>query len=368
MRRVPPPWARCRSGRGRGWAGSPRRSLRVRLAWTFVLVALITLLLAFAALGSAAYHRGTMRPWNYHLLFISFAFAIGAGVVTAGRIARGLSRLRDAVERLDLKNLSLRVPVEGDDETADLARAFNRMVDRLEAEERARRQLFADVAHELRHPLAVLQGRLEMMQDGVVPLDGEQVLHLQDMVLALARLVGDLRDLSLAEVGGLSLHLAPVDVAALIGDLLENMEPVAADRGISLGALVEEDLPPVTGDADRLRQVLVNLLANALHYTPRGGRVDVRATADAAGVTVEVADTGPGIAPEDLPHLFDRFYRADKARSRTTGGSGLGLAIVRSLVTLHGGDARVESEVGKGSRFIVRLPRASGQEPGAANA
>jgi two-component system sensor histidine kinase BaeS len=163
-------------------------------------------------------------------------------------------------------------------------------------------------------------------------------------------------DLSLAEVGALSLDLGPVDLAALIRELRENLEPVAADRGIGLEADVAAGLPVLSADGDRLRQVLVNLLANALQHTPAGGRVTVRARAGDGRVVVEVADTGAGIAPEDLPHLFERFYRADRARTRATGGTGLGLAIVRSLVQLHGGTVAVDSRPGAGSRFTVALP------------
>ena len=348
-----------------GYGGPHRGSLRRRLAWAFLLVALLTLVGTIAALGSALWGHHAPRPWNFHLLLLAVAVAAAASFFIAGRITRGLSRLRDAVERLDLRDLTPRVPVEGNDEVAALARAFNRMADRLEAEERVRRQLFADVAHELRHPIAVLRGRLEAMQDGAVPTDAEQVLRLQDMVIGLGRLVGDLRDLSLADVGRLSLDLGPLDLAALIADLRENMEPVAADKRIALTADVARDLPPVRADSDRIRQVLVNLLANALHYTPEGGRVDILASASGPSgtadgpprtVTIEVADTGPGIPAEDLPHIFDRFYRTDPARARATGGSGLGLAIVRSLITLHGGTVTAHSHPGGGSRFVVTLP------------
>ena len=328
-----------------------RHSLRRRLAWTFLFVAVVSFLAAMGVLRS-----GNRHPWP---ILIFLAVAGGVGFFTAGRITRTLIRLRDAVQRIDLRDLSPRVPVEGRDEVAALARAFNAMVDRLAAEERARRQLFADVAHELRHPLAVLKGRLDMMQDGSAPLDPEQVLRLQDDVITLSRLVNDLRDLSLAEVGQLSLTLGPVDVAALIADLRENLEPVAADRQVALCVEAAPGLPPVRADADRLRQILVNLLTNGLQHTPAGGRVDVRARAQGADVVIEVADTGQGIAPEDLPHVFDRFYRADRARARATGGSGLGLAIVRSLVMAHGGTVQVFSQPGAGSRFVVALPAAA---------
>lgn len=341
----------------RSWGSRPyHRSLQGRLARASVGVALITLLAAFIAMGPWPYHMGAGHPWRTRVVFPALAVAAATGVLTARRIIRPLHKLRDGVEQLGLRDLSRRVPVEGDAEIAALAGAFNRMMDRLEAEERARRQVFADVAHELRHPLAVLTTRLDMMQDGVVPLNQEQVLYLQDMALALKRLVGDLRDLSLAEVGGLSLQLAPLDVGELIADLLENMEPVAAAKSITLVGDVAPGLPPVMADADRMQQVLVNLLANALQHTPDGGRVEVRATAGDGQVMIQVSDTGPGIPPADLPHVFDRFYRVDKSRTRSTGGSGLGLAIVRGLVTGHGGTVEAESRPGEGSRFTVTLP------------
>ncbi|MDB4895752.1 MAG: integral rane sensor signal transduction histidine kinase [Firmicutes bacterium] len=330
-----------------------RRSLYGRLARAFVLIALLTLVVSFMVM----YWHGSDHPGSIRIALVALPIAAATGIVLARRIARPLRRLEDAVERLDLKDLSLRVPVEGDDEVSALARAFNRMVERLEAEEQGRRNLFADVAHELRHPLAVLQGRLELIQDGVVPLGPEQVLHLSDMVLKLSALVGDLRDLSLAEVGVLSLVRAPLDLGGLVADVREHMEPVATARQIELVAEVAPDLPPIVADARRIEQVLVNLLSNALHHTPSGGQVAVRAWAEGEEVLLQVSDTGPGIPPEALPHIFDRFYRTDKSRSRTTGGSGLGLAIVRSLVAVHGGSVRVESSPGEGSRFTVSLPR-----------
>lgn len=302
----------------------------------------------------------SLMSWSLSSSLVALIAAGLAGLWTAERITRPLVRLRNAAQRFDLRDLSQRVPVEGNDEIADLAQAFNHMGDRLEREEKARRQLLADVAHELRHPLAVLQGRLELMQDGAVPLDQEALMPLQDEVIRLTRLVGDLRDLSLAEVGQLSLHPAPISVPSLLEALLANLEPVAAAKEISLTSEVAEGLPAVEGDYDRIRQVLVNLVSNALHYTPQGGEVRVKAWREGAGVIITVCDTGPGIAPEDLPHLFERFYRADKSRSRATGGSGLGLAIVRSLVELHGGRVAVDSELGKGTCFTVWLPMSAG--------
>ncbi len=329
-------------------------------------MAIYFIIVAFASLGVALSLTSLGRmgfglpPTHMRMLFPGLAIMAAAfGIGTASMIVRRLGRLEDAVERLDLRDLSLRVPVEGDDEVAALARSFNRMADRLEREEKARRQLLADVAHELRHPLAVLKGRLDMMQDGVEPLNPEQVLHLQDAVIALTRLVDDVRDLSLAEVDRLSLNMAPVDLGHLATDVLDSMSPAAMDRGITLALDTKPGLPTLTGDEGRLRQVLVNLLSNALHYTPGGGRITVRVWAEGARVRMAVADTGPGISPDDLPHVFDRFYRTDKARNRSTGGTGLGLAIVRSLIALHGGTVEVRSVFGQGTCFTVTLPARS---------
>ena len=375
-------------------------SLRAKLMWAFVLVALVALIPAALIVnagvtremgGGPMMRRGqgsmmgpgmmrqnpgespvapwsaaeerrlameSVRAWSVWAAAAAFALAGGAGWWISWRITRSLSHLRTAAGQLDLRDLSRRVPVEGTDEIADVARSFNVMCDRLEVEEKARRQLLADVAHELRHPLAVMKGRLDLMQDGKVEVDQEALLPLQDEVIRLTRLVGDLRDLSLAEVGGLSLHLASVDVNALLETLLTNMEPVAAAKEVALTAGVEPGLPAIQADPDRIRQVLVNLLANALQYTPQGGQVQVTAVPLGGQVVICVRDTGPGIPPEELPRIFDRFYRADKSRSRGTGGSGLGLAIVRSIVELHKGSIRVESKTGEGACFTVTLPAA----------
>jgi two-component system sensor histidine kinase BaeS len=344
-----------------------RGSMRLRMAAALVLVTLVGVFAATVATATGLFGHAPSPVWALRTVPLALLCAAIAAVAATGRVTHGLRRLRDAVERLDLQNLELRVPVEGNDEVAALARAFNRMADRLAAEERVRRELFADVAHELRHPLAVLQGRLELMQDGMVPLDGEQVLQLQDMVLALGREVADLRDLSLADVGQLSLRLAPLDVGALIADLCESIEPVAAARGFRVTVEAPADLPPVPADGDRLRQVLVNLLSNAIRHTPDGGRVAVRAWSEQAALAVEVADSGSGIPAQDLPHVFDRFYRSGDGGTASGSlvpgpRSGLGLAIVRSLVRLHGGEVSATSQPGRGSRFTLRLPLAPPRE------
>ncbi|HWI63004.1 MAG TPA: ATP-binding protein [Symbiobacteriaceae bacterium] len=362
-------------------------SLRARLIWAFLGVVLVALIPAAAILNLGVaremgphmmmgrgmgqgmmrnlvdqnterqQYMGYMRRWSMVAGVAAFALAGGVGWLMSGRITRSLSHLREAAHHLDLRDLSRRVPVEGQDEIADLAHSFNHMADRLEAEERSRRQLLADVAHELRHPLAVMHGRLELLQDGRTELEPEALLPLQDEVIRMTRLVGDLRDLSLAEVGQLSLARTQVNLGAMVGGLMANLEPVASAKEITLSATVAPGLPTVDADPDRIRQVLLNLIANALQYTQQGGKVTVEAgLLSASTVRIRVTDTGPGIPPEDLPHIFDRFYRADRSRSRATGGSGLGLAIVRSLVELHKGKVTVQSKPGEGSCFTVTLP------------
>ncbi len=219
--------------------------------------------------------------------------------------------------------------------------------------------MVADIAHELRTPISVIQGTLEAMLDGVLrPAPGElRGLHAETQ--RLARLVTDLRMLSLADAGQLTLEHGAVDLAAVVGGVVGRMKPLADSRNVALGADITPGVPPVDGDSDRLAQVVTNLIDNALRYTPTGGRVTVHVDRGDGRVLVKVSDTGPGIAPEDIPFLFERFWRGDRSRNRHSGGSGLGLAIVKQLVALHGGDVAVESQVGQGSTFTVSLPLAA---------
>lgn len=291
-------------------------------------------------------------------LLILLIVALGVvlfGYVT-GRFTRRLERLRRAVEAMNLQDLSARVGMLGWDSVGVLARAFDQMADRLEAEEKVRRNLFADVAHELRHPLAVLRGRLESIQDGVLPMDSHQVLLLEDDVIALSRLVDDLRDLSLAEVGRLRLDISAVDLKELVADLAADLTPVAEERQVTFTVSVDDGVPLVPSDPARIRQVLINLISNAFAHTPSGHHVSLSVRADGGGVVLSVEDTGEGISAERLSHIFERFYRGDDARGRASKGTGLGLSIVKSLVELHGGKVTVSSELGRGTRFDVWLP------------
>jgi signal transduction histidine kinase len=288
------------------------------------------------------------------------ALAIGFFVFRA--ITRPIEQLTSAAQQLARGDLSARVAVDdhparlGADEISELGAAFNAMAGNLQQSENLRRDMTADIAHELRTPLTVMRGNLEAMLDGVYPLDGEHLQPVLTQVNLLARLVDDLRTLALAEAGQLPLVKRPTDLAALLLSILSSFEASAAQQQVTLRADLAADLPLVDLDADRMQQTLGILIANALRYTPPHGSIALAARSDREQITIEVADTGAGIAPEDLPHVFDRFYRADKSRSRESGGTGLGLAIAKSIVEAHGGSIAAQSEVGRGTRMLIKLP------------
>jgi signal transduction histidine kinase len=219
-----------------------------------------------------------------------------------------------------------------------------------------RRQLTADIAHDLRTPLSLILGHAEAMRDGVLPADPETLAIVHDEAGRLARLVEDLRLLSLSEAGELPLNLSATDPQQMLLRATAVYQQAAEQQQISLTIEAAPDLPPVRADGDRLAQVWDNLLANSLRHTPPGGQIRLRALAGEGEVIFQVADTGPGIEPAALPHIFERFYRADGARRREDGGSGLGLAIARSIVVAHNGRIWAESELGQGTTIYVALP------------
>lgn len=295
---------------------------------------------------------------------VSSVIGVAAGVLVSRGLTAPLNRLARAARAIGARRLNQRVEVSGSAEVVQLARAFNDMAVALEQAETARRNLVADVAHELRTPLSVLQGNLRAVLDDVYPLDKAEVAQLYDETRLLSRLVNDLHQLAQAEAGQLALNKQSVDLAGLVQAAAVAFTPIAEANGVSLDLELPADLPKVTVDAARITQVLHNLLTNALRYTSAGGSMLVRAGCDpgtdchVATVWLAVQDTGEGIPAEHLPHVFERFYRADPARSRTSGGSGLGLAIVRAIVEAHGGQVSAASEgvPGRGSTFTVRLP------------
>jgi signal transduction histidine kinase len=280
------------------------------------------------------------------------------GVVISRTVSRPLSQLAQAARAFAAHHWDQRVKISGTEEVAEVSLAFNDMADSLQHAETLRRNLMADVAHELRTPLTVLQGNLRAMLDGVYPLERGEIATLYDETRLLNRLVDDLRELALAEAGQLKLNLQPIDLAALIGSTVANFMPVAEERGLTLAAELDR-VVTVVADSDRVGQVLRNLIANALWHTPPQGQVTIETQPIDCVMRVTVTDTGEGIVPEDVPHVFDRFYRSDKSRARLSGGSGLGLAIAKSLIEAMGGQIGVDSELGKGSRFWFTLPQAT---------
>lgn len=288
--------------------------------------------------------------------------AVGAaGLLSLGlsrRILNPIARLTAAVRQMARGDLSQRVTVQGQDEIAELGHAFNSMADGLARQELLRRNMVSDIAHELRTPLANVRGYLEAVQDGVLEPEPAVIHSLYEETLLLQRLIEDLQTLSLAEAGQLSLNLQPIHPQALLEPALAAWGLAAQQQAVTLQAELPPDLPLVAADPERVRQVWNNLLRNALTHTPAGGRIKVTVTAQAAGVQFAVQDTGPGIPPEHLPHVFERFYRADPSRARATGGAGLGLAIVKALVTMQGGLITVHSPQGQGATFRFTLPLA----------
>ncbi len=287
---------------------------------------------------------------------VAAAVALVMGSALFLQMVRPLRSLSTAAKGIAAGDLSQRANPEGQDEVAQVARTFNQMADSLQEYETERRQMTAAIAHELRTPLSVIQSNLEAMLDGVLPADADELVSLHQEARLLNRLIEDLRTLSLADAGQLQLHLQPVDVGEVAEQVAERLQLHAQEKGIVLKTAVTPHLPLVQADPERLTQILTNLIANALRYTPEGTRVELSVRAVDGGVETAVSDNGPGIPPEDLPRLFDRFWRAEKSRSRATGGSGLGLAVVKQLVEAHNGRIIVESARGVGTRFAFTLP------------
>ena len=272
------------------------------------------------------------------------------------RFLGSIGDLTAAARRLGGGDPSSRVAVRGNDEIAELGQAFNNMADALENSERQRRALVSDVAHELRTPLTNIQGHIEAMQDGLLQPNAHNLEIVHQQALHLNHLVSDLRLLAETEARELSLATEPSSIGEIAGEALESFRARAEAASIQLQSQVPDGLPNVAVDRFRIRQVLGNLLDNAIRHTPPGGYVTLSAQASGDAIRVEIADTGSGIPPEGLRHVFDRLYRVDPSRDRSTGGSGLGLTIARQLVEAHGGTIWAESQEGVGSRFGFDLP------------
>ncbi len=285
--------------------------------------------------------------------------AVAAGLVLARRLSHPLQELHDAVTRVAGGDFQQEVGPRGVGELEDVAGAFNAMAHRLRESERQRQELLAAIAHELRTPLAIIEGNLEAMLDGVRAPTPDLIATLHTQSALLSQLITDLRDLSLADARQLSLRRRPVDLAVLCQESVEAMKVWTDERKVSTSVRAEGETT-ATVDPDRLRQVVQNLLHNAVRFTPPGGQVTVivRGASGDQGrwVTLEAEDDGPGIPAEDLSRIFEPFYRVDPSRSRASGGTGMGLAVVKLLVQVHGGSVRAENRPSGGSRFIVQLP------------
>ncbi|MCJ7706180.1 MAG: ATP-binding protein [Anaerolineales bacterium] len=307
-----------------------------------------------SSLGEGLIGRLARATWIVGAV-VGAAALLAGGILVSG-LLKPVRELTAASRALAQGDLTHRVPVRTGDELGELSAAFNQMAENLERAEQLRQEMTADIAHELRNPLAILQAQVEAIADGVYPPSPESLAPVLDQTRMLTRLVDDLRTLALADGGQLSLDRVPCDLRALAGRAVENYRGQADETGIRLRLEGE----PVSADVDpmRIEQVLGNLLGNALRHTPRGGEIVVRAGAapGRAMAALEVADSGEGIPEESLSLVFERFYRGDRSRARSEGGTGLGLAITRKLVEAHGGTIRAATRPEGGAVFTVELP------------
>jgi signal transduction histidine kinase len=299
---------------------------------------------------------GTIGRFFIWAGLLAVAIALLLTFFLSRRILAPVKALSNAAREFGKGNFSRRVELKAQGEVGELARSFNSMAENLENTERVRRNMVADIAHELRTPLSNLGGYLEAINDGVVKPDEKTFRSLNEEALTLSRLIDDLQELSLADAGELKLIKQPYDISRLIEESVTALQPKAAAKGLTISTDLPDKLPELNVDSHRIRQALHNLLDNATAHTGEGGQIKVTARHRDDKVDISVTDTGEGIPPEDLPMIFERFYRVDKSRTRSTGGSGLGLTITKRLVEAHGGSITVESQPGKGSTFTITLP------------
>lgn len=316
-------------------------------------------MLTLSAYGAATLVRVLIGGESTHATSLIWpaVLLLAVGFVVAMRlIGRPLGEVVGAAERVASGDFGVRVPEYGPPSLRSVASAFNSMTTRLEQQQQVRRELMADIAHELRTPLAVMQGRLEGMIDGVYPRDEQQIARLLEDTQTLARLIEDLRTLAHSESGTLALAKEPTDLGMLLTETVTAFQPRARARGIDVRVGVGPDLPIVDVDPVRIREVIMNLLVNAVRHSPENSLVEIEAEKGPAGMTIRVLDQGEGIRPEDMPHVFDRFYKAAGST-----GSGLGLTIARSLVSAHGGTIAARARPQGGT--IIELTLATTPSP-----
>jgi signal transduction histidine kinase len=317
----------------------------------FFLVLVVVFLTVIASILTTIVTHG--GPGPAVLVVLVAILALAALARGLRRNARTLDALVEATRRVEDGDYSVRVdvPERGLRPVRQLVRGFDTMVERLEVDERQRRSLLADVSHELRTPLAVIAGNLEAIVDGVHPVDETHLTAILEETRVMERLIDDLRTVALSEAGTLTLHREPTDPDVLIAEVVRSFAGAAGTAGVTVTTDVPDDLPILDVDPVRLREVLSNLVANAIRHTPAGGTVTIRGGVTGDRLVLRVADSGSGIDPAVLPHVFDRFVKG-----AGSGGSGLGLAIARSLVTAHGGTLEVEATGSAGTTFRVDLP------------
>lgn len=339
------PWPPARAG------GSWRRRRTRLIAITFIFLLPMFLLFAMGSAWFVAHlivRLGAPPQVGYAAPGLAWLFFLFVFIFGFRHLGSPVNDIVDAAERVANGDFTARIDPRGPGIVRTVGSAFNTMTERLETQDRQRRDLMADIAHELRTPLTVIQGRLEGLLDGVYPRDDERLASVLEETRVLARLVEDLRTLANAETGYLTLRREPTDLPPLIRDVVQSL---TADSGVAVRVDAPADLPVVEIDPVRIREVVANLLSNALRYTPNGGCVTISARGSGDRIVVAVSDTGAGIAADDLPNVFERFYKGRASR-----GSGLGLTIARNLVVAHGGTIRAESEQGRGTTITFDLP------------
>jgi signal transduction histidine kinase len=353
FRQAPPWWPE-----GEPWPPPHRARWRRRRRFLARIAILFVIILSLSAYGALTLARDLAGSSSGQILTTGaviwaavLLIAIGFGL-TMGLLGRPMSEVVAAADRVGSGDFAARIPEHGPSSLRSVAAAFNSMMAQLEQQQRIRRELMADIAHELRTPLSVMQGRLEGMIDGVYPRDDRQVGQVLEDTRTLARLVEDLRTLAHSESGTLALAREPTDLTALLAEVAAAFQPEARARGVEIETTVAESMPAIDVDPVRIREVVMNLLANAVRHAPAESVVRLDAEPIATGIRVRVTDRGDGIRPEDLPHVFDRFYKGPGSS-----GSGLGLTIARSLVGAHGGTIAIRAPADGGTIVEFTIPR-----------
>ncbi len=298
----------------------------------------------------------TIGSWFLWGGLLAVGLAILLAFFLSRRILSPVKALIGAARRFGKGDFSRRVDYKSKGELGELAQSFNSMADDLERTQRLRQNMVADIAHELRTPLANLKGYLEAISDGVIKPNKKTIHSLNEEAASLSRLVADLQELSLADAGELKIRKQKEDINKLIRETVTILQPKANSKKVMLSTDLPKELPRVNIDVHRIKEVLCNLLDNAILHTEKSGKISITAREQDNMVTVNISDTGEGIPPGELPLIFERFYRVDKSRARTTGGTGLGLTIAKRLIEAHGGTITVKSQLGKGSCFTFTLP------------